>query len=141
MSLENDIHWQPAWRLRALVASGESSAEEITRLLLERIARHDGGIHSFLTVAGDMALAEARAVDRRIAAGEKLGPLAGVPVTIKDQFFTRGLRTTSGSTGRVEGHGHCPGERADRVGGNLGRILQGGDDVLTKLAHCTLAPG
>ena len=105
MSLENDIHWQPAWRLRALVASGESSAEEITRLLLERIARHDGGIHSFLTVAGDMALAEARAVDRRIAAGEKLGPLAGVPVTIKDQFFTRGLRTTSGSKAFVD---HVP---------------------------------
>ena len=105
MSLENEIHWLPAWRLRGLVVSGESSAEEITRLLLARIARYDGGIHSFLTVAGEMALAEARAVDRRVAAGETLGLLTGVPVTIKDQFFTRGLRTTSGSKAFVD---HVP---------------------------------
>ena len=44
-----------------------------------------------------MALDQARAIDRRIDRGEPVGPLAGVPVSIKDQFWTKGIRTTGGS--------------------------------------------
>src|SRR5690606_23233111 len=54
-------------------------------------------VHSFLTVADEMAIADARAVDRALAEGKTPGPLAGVPVSIKDQFFTKGIRTTGGS--------------------------------------------
>ncbi|WP_417673099.1 amidase [Pseudodonghicola sp.] len=93
----SELHWQPAWRLRERIIAGEITAEEVTRHLLDRIGRLDGNLHAFLTLAGDQAIDEARAVDRALAAGQVPGPLAGVPVTIKDQFFTRGLRTTGGS--------------------------------------------
>ena len=51
----------------------------------------------FFTVSGEVALDQARAIDRRIDRGEPVGALAGVPVSIKDQFWTKGIRTTSGS--------------------------------------------
>ncbi|EUB99872.1 Amidase [Rhizobium sp. CF080] len=97
MTYAEDIHWLPAWRLRELVVSRKVSAEEITARLLERIGRLDKGINAFLTLAGEGAIAEAQATDKAIAEGQTPGPLAGVPVTIKDQFFTKGLRTTGGS--------------------------------------------
>jgi Asp-tRNA(Asn)/Glu-tRNA(Gln) amidotransferase A subunit family amidase len=97
MTYAEDIHWLPAWRLREQVVTRKASAEEITTRLLERIGRLDKGINAFLTLGGEAAIAEARAVDQAIAEGRTPGPLAGVPVTIKDQFFTKGLRTTGGS--------------------------------------------
>jgi Asp-tRNA(Asn)/Glu-tRNA(Gln) amidotransferase A subunit family amidase len=57
----------------------------------------DERLNSFFTVSGDVALEQARAIDRRIHRGESVGPLAGVPVSIKDQLWTRGIRTTGGS--------------------------------------------
>lgn len=97
MTVDEEIHWLPAWRLRELVMGGALRAEDIAAALLLRIGRFDRGINAFLTLAGEAALAEARAVDRAVAEGRDPGPLAGVPVSIKDQFFTRGLRTTGGS--------------------------------------------
>lgn len=97
MTPVDDIHWLPAWRLREQVLSRQTSAETIVERLLERIDRLDKGINAFLTLGGEAATADARAVDRAIAEGKSPGPLAGVPITIKDQFFTKGLRTTGGS--------------------------------------------
>ncbi|SEM09905.1 aspartyl-tRNA(Asn)/glutamyl-tRNA(Gln) amidotransferase subunit A [Xaviernesmea oryzae] len=97
MQYHQNIEWQSAWALRAKIQSGKLSSEDLTRALLDRVRRLDGRINAFITVDEDQALAEARAVDADIAAGRPLGPLAGVPVTIKDQYFTRGLRTTGGS--------------------------------------------
>jgi Asp-tRNA(Asn)/Glu-tRNA(Gln) amidotransferase A subunit family amidase len=62
-----------------------------------RIERLDRHTHAFITLAADAALAQAEAIDRRIHRGEGVGPLAGVPVSIKDQLWTRGIRTTGGS--------------------------------------------
>ncbi len=79
------------------VRAGNVSAEEVARACLERISRLDGPIHAFLAVDEDGAIAAARAVDARRARGEAMGPLAGVPVAIKDAISTRGLATTAGS--------------------------------------------
>ncbi|HZB51842.1 MAG TPA: Asp-tRNA(Asn)/Glu-tRNA(Gln) amidotransferase subunit GatA [Mycobacteriales bacterium] len=86
-----------AAELAAAVASGETSAAEVTRAHLDRIAAVDDRVHAFLHVDTDGALAAADAVDRARAAGEPLGPLAGVPLALKDVIVTRGVPTTCGS--------------------------------------------
>jgi aspartyl-tRNA(Asn)/glutamyl-tRNA(Gln) amidotransferase subunit A len=79
------------------VACGRFSAEEITRLTLERIASGDRRLGAFLTVQGDQALEAARGIDARRARGERLGPLAGVPIGLKDALCTQDVPTTAGS--------------------------------------------
>ncbi|UER53871.1 Asp-tRNA(Asn)/Glu-tRNA(Gln) amidotransferase subunit GatA [Kineosporiaceae bacterium SCSIO 59966] len=83
--------------LAGRLAAGEVSSQEVTRAHLDRIEAVDGVVHAFLHVAVDRALAAARDVDRRRAAGEPLGPLAGVPVAVKDVLVTTGMPTTCGS--------------------------------------------
>jgi aspartyl-tRNA(Asn)/glutamyl-tRNA(Gln) amidotransferase subunit A len=76
-----------------LVAAREVSAVEVTQAHLDRIGEVDGRLHAFLHVDADGALAQARRVD----AGELCGPLAGVPLALKDIVVTRGIPTTAGS--------------------------------------------
>ena len=73
------------------------SAEAVTRAFLDRIAALDGKLNAFYRVDESGALAAARAVDERLARGDDPGPLAGVPVALKDLFVTQGLETTAGS--------------------------------------------
>jgi len=75
----------------------EISATELTTAVLERIDRTEDKLHSFITVTAENALAQARAADERIASGESVGPLCGIPIAIKDVILTRGIRTTAGS--------------------------------------------
>ncbi|MEU9759557.1 Asp-tRNA(Asn)/Glu-tRNA(Gln) amidotransferase subunit GatA [Streptomyces sp. NPDC047985] len=79
------------------IASGELTAVEVTEAHLARIDAVDEKVHAFLHVDREGALAQARAVDAKRAAGEKLGPLAGVPLALKDIFTTEGIPTTVGS--------------------------------------------
>jgi aspartyl-tRNA(Asn)/glutamyl-tRNA(Gln) amidotransferase subunit A len=94
---DTGFHTRSASQLREAVANGEVSAVELARLFLERIERYDVHIHAFLHVCPERALAEAAAIDRARRAGEPLGPLAGVPVAIKDNLCTRGIPTTCAS--------------------------------------------
>ncbi|MEU5609248.1 Asp-tRNA(Asn)/Glu-tRNA(Gln) amidotransferase subunit GatA [Streptomyces sparsogenes] len=79
------------------IASGEATAVEVTEAHLARIDAVDEKVHAFLHVDREGALAQARAVDDKRARGEKLGPLAGVPLALKDIFTTKGVPTTVGS--------------------------------------------
>ncbi|AWS46430.1 Asp-tRNA(Asn)/Glu-tRNA(Gln) amidotransferase subunit GatA [Streptosporangium sp. 'caverna'] len=83
--------------LGALVASGEVSAVEVAQAHLDRIAAVEPQVNAFLHVDAETTLEQARVVDARRAAGEDLGPLAGVPIAHKDVFTTRDMPTTAGS--------------------------------------------
>ncbi|HVD28761.1 MAG TPA: amidase, partial [Mycobacteriales bacterium] len=84
--------------LGAAIASGDTSAVEATRAHLDRIGAVDERVHAFLHVDADGALAAARAVDDRRAAGDgPASPLAGVPLALKDVIVTQGVPTTCGS--------------------------------------------
>lgn len=82
--------------LAARLASGDVSSVEATQAHLDRIAAVDGDVHAFLHVS-DHALEVAAGIDRRRAAGEALGELAGVPLAIKDVLVTTDMPSTSGS--------------------------------------------
>ncbi|GLU46659.1 Asp-tRNA(Asn)/Glu-tRNA(Gln) amidotransferase subunit GatA [Nocardiopsis ansamitocini] len=86
-----------AAELGAAIASGETSSVEATQAYLDRISAVDGEVNAFLHVADEAALEQARAVDARRAAGEELGPLAGVPIAHKDVFTTKDMPTTAAS--------------------------------------------
>ncbi len=88
---------QEASVLAAAIAQGEVSAQEVTAAHLARIEAVDDKVHAFLHVTGEAALEAARAVDAKRAAGEKLGPLAGVPLALKDVLAMQGVPTTAGS--------------------------------------------
>ncbi|MFD9594874.1 Asp-tRNA(Asn)/Glu-tRNA(Gln) amidotransferase subunit GatA [Kitasatospora sp. NPDC059973] len=79
------------------IAKGEVSAVEVAQAHLDRIGAVDKKVNAFLHVDTEGALDAARAVDEKRAKGEELGPLAGVPLALKDVFTTKGVPTTCGS--------------------------------------------
>src|SRR5437867_9044764 len=83
--------------IRNLLALRKISAEELVRAHLERIEQKDKEVRAYLTLCPDRALEQARRIDRLIAAGEPLPALAGVPVAVKDEIVTRGVRSTCSS--------------------------------------------
>jgi len=82
----------------AALAAGETTSEDLTRAHLDRIRAVDTDLNAFLHVSEDEALTTARDVDARRGAGERLHPLAGVPIAVKDVAVTEGIPTTAGST-------------------------------------------
>jgi aspartyl-tRNA(Asn)/glutamyl-tRNA(Gln) amidotransferase subunit A len=90
------IHATAAEMASALSAK-EISSVELTKQHLERIAAVDGKIHAFLHIDNEGALAQADAIDKKRASGEKLSPLAGVPIAVKDILAQKGIPTTAGS--------------------------------------------
>ena len=80
-----------------LIREREVSPVEVTTSVLRQIDRVDGKVNSYITVMGDAALSAANEAEREIAAGDYRGPLHGIPVAVKDLFYTRGVRTTAGS--------------------------------------------
>ena len=79
------------------IAARELTAVEVARAFLDQIERTNAEVNSFLHVDTEGALAQAAAVDARLDAGEALGPLAGVPVAVKDLFCQEGVPTTASS--------------------------------------------
>lgn len=94
-----------AQELAAAIRAGERSARDVLDEHLATIEAREPQIHAFNLVLADEARAAAEAIDRRVAAGEDPGPLAGVPVALKDNLCTRGTPTTCSS--RIL-EGWCP---------------------------------
>ncbi len=89
--MSEEITWSPAWRIRDLIAKREISPVAVTEHFLNRIEEHDGKLKSFAHVDHAGARAQARRAEQAVASGESLGPLHGVPVSVKGHIFIGGL--------------------------------------------------
>jgi aspartyl-tRNA(Asn)/glutamyl-tRNA(Gln) amidotransferase subunit A len=123
-----------AARLAALVRAREVSPVELVRAYLDRIDRLDGRLRAYITVTGEAALDAARRAEDALAGGGPVGPLHGVPFAVKDQFATRGVRTTAGSRILAD---HVPDEDATVVT----RLTAAGGILLGKLNLTEFALG
>ncbi|MCA8902950.1 MAG: amidase [Hyphomonas sp.] len=108
------------------VKSGEVSPVALAELMLARIAGLDGQLNSYQTVMAEQAMAAARAAEDAIGAGTYLGPLHGIPIAVKDLFFTAGVVTKSGVAARS---GFVPDHDATVVQ----KLKQAGAIILGKL--------
>ncbi len=92
-----ELYDRTAHELNSLLMKKEVSSVEITQSVLNRIQEVEDSIKSFITLIPEKALEKAQDVDRKIAQGEPVSPLAGIPCGIKDVLSTRGIETTCGS--------------------------------------------
>lgn len=88
---------QTAAQMADALAKGEITSVELTQAHLDRIAAVDGQVKAFLHLDSEGALAQAKDVDARRAKGEKLSPIAGIPLALKDVLAQKGVPTTAGS--------------------------------------------
>jgi len=86
-----------AAELLTLLKAGDVSAADVTDAYLDQIAQHDGEVQAFIHVDPEAARAQAADIDKRRQAGQEVGPLAGLPVAIKDLLCTKGVPTTCAS--------------------------------------------
>ena len=96
MALKDDLTQITAHEARALLGSGQVSAVELTRAVLDRAEEVEPRLHSYITLTPEAALDQAEAADAALRDGGG-GPLTGIPVMVKDNISTRGVRTTAGS--------------------------------------------
>ncbi len=94
---QSELPFLSASDLSRLIGSKEVSPVEATEAYLDRIDALDFKFNAYLTISREQALQAAREAEDAIARGNYLGPMHGVPVAVKDQFLTRGLRSTGGS--------------------------------------------
>jgi aspartyl-tRNA(Asn)/glutamyl-tRNA(Gln) amidotransferase subunit A len=92
-----DLAFTPATELADLIRTRRLSPVELMRATLERIEHSQPVLNAFITVAADAAMAQARTAEAAVQRGDRLGPLHGVPVAVKDLVPTAGIRTTWGS--------------------------------------------
>jgi len=86
----------------ARLARGEVTSQKLTEQCLAKIQELNPKLNAFITVTGDEALAQAREADREIAAGRRIGPLHGIPISLKDLIDQKGIATTAGSLVRKD---------------------------------------
>ena len=123
--IHDDLAWRSALEVAALVRDKQLSPVELTTALLARIEALDPRLGAFCLVTADAARAAAREAEIAVMKGEPIGALHGVPLSLKDALYTRGLRTTGGSRLFAE---LVPEE--DNVA--VGRLKAGGAIILGK---------
>lgn len=121
----DSLAFESATSLARRVCSREVSSLELVDLYLGRIERLNGPINAVVTLDAERARARARALDDQLARGEVVGPLHGVPITIKDAYETAGIRTTGGAP---EYRDHVPAANALAVQ----RLVDAGAVILGK---------
>jgi Asp-tRNA(Asn)/Glu-tRNA(Gln) amidotransferase A subunit family amidase len=92
-----ELCWWPATELALKIRTKAISPVEVVEALLARIESINPTLNAYCMVTADLARGQARAAEAAVMRGERLGPLHGVPVSIKDLIFTKGIRTTYGS--------------------------------------------
>ena len=95
--LDKEIAFASASELRELIATKQVSPVEVTELYYERIEELDPKLNAYLTLTRDDAMQSARSAEDAVMRGDELGPLHGVPISIKDLEMTKGVRSTGGS--------------------------------------------
>src|SRR5207253_723177 len=94
---EADLCYTPATKLAALIRAKKLSPVELTRTVLERIERLNPRLNAFCTVTADSAMKGAREAEQAVMKKRKLGPIHGIPFSVKDLSFTAGVKTMGGS--------------------------------------------
>ena len=92
-----ELHYLSIAEASRLIASKQLSPVELVAAHIERIEETDARLNSFITLLADEAAQAARDAERAIQAGNHVGPLHGIPIGLKDLFYTKGVRTTSGT--------------------------------------------
>ncbi len=129
-----DTAFVSASEAAAMIRERRISSRELTRLMLDRIERFNPSLNAYITVLAGQAMKQADAADQLLAGGTSLGPLHGVPVAVKDNMATAGIRTTAASRILVD---WVPAQDATVVA----RLKRAGAVVLGKLNMYELAYG
>jgi len=110
--LADDVAFWSTTRQAAAVRAREFSAHALFELYAARIERMNSAVNAIVTLDLDRASHDAAAIDERLARNESVGPLAGIPMTIKDAIAVAGMRSTGGA---VELQAYVPSEDAPAV--------------------------
>src|SRR5690554_1675787 len=106
------LHYQPAHELLAQLEAGTLSSEELVAALLARIREHNPAVNAIVTLDEPRALEQAREADQARASGAEVGPLHGLPLTLKDTWEVAGMTCTAGARALQN---HKPERHADVV--------------------------
>ena len=114
--MSNELTWLPGWQIRELVSKREVSPVEVTDHFLARIEEFDPTLHAFVHVDTEGAREQARRAEAAVAGGEPLGPLHGVPVSVKSHIDVAGLPKVTPAGTTTAGHDHLAVERLRAAG-------------------------
>ncbi|MBR1209902.1 amidase [Bradyrhizobium sp. JYMT SZCCT0180] len=126
MDTTADLHYLELTQIAARIRTRRISSVEVTRAHLDRIAALDGELASYVQVMADAAMAQAETAHAEIAAGRYRGPLHGVPIALKDLFWTKGVPTAAGTAVHRD-------FRPDQDASVVRRLKEAGAVVLGKL--------
>ncbi|RJG13629.1 amidase [Pseudomonas cavernicola] len=96
MTSSSELHYLEMYELSLLIRSGKVSPVEVTEAQLARIDKLDGELHSYARVTPELAMEQAREAERELMRGECRSPLHGIPIAVKDLFYTADVPTTAG---------------------------------------------
>src|SRR5215831_8446201 len=113
----HDLTWLSIEEASHLIRKKALSPVDLTRVCLDRIERLNPSLNAFITITREHALAQASAAENELGRGKWLGPLHGIPISLKDTIDTASVRTTAGSALYAD---RVPGDDADVVRRLLG---------------------